>query len=54
VGNKKQKLLNNIKIGLGVTLFILALGYVGEQDRQYETRPSVCREWQGEVVCYKP
>lgn len=54
MGNQKQTLKNKILTVLGVAFFIIALGIVGNNDYEYETRPSICREYQGSTVCYKP
>jgi len=54
MGNQKQTLKTKLKAIGAVAFFIIALGIVGHNDAEYANRPSVCREWQGETVCYKP
>lgn len=51
---KTKTTLKNIKIIIGVALAIVIIGLVGKSDLDYETRPSVCRQWQGSTVCYQP
>ena len=51
---QKQKLFNKLKVIGAVGFFVLAFAYTGAMDAEYQERPSVCREWQGSVVCYKP
>jgi hypothetical protein len=54
MGNQKQTIKTKVYTALGIAFFVIALGIVGHNDAEYANRPSVCREWQGETVCYKP
>ena len=51
---KTKNHLKNIKVIVIVALAIMAIGFVGQGDLDYENRASVCRQWQGSTVCYKP
>ena len=52
---KKQTLTQKIMIALGVIFMVLAIGFVGHWDYEYENRPNICRAvTNGEVFCYKP